>query len=123
MNWSKFAACVALLLPAIAARGAELEPRRLTTDGLLKTSPTFIDRSGTELIYVVEDIATRMRLMRFRPSDGASTPLHPDETRAEFEPACSPDGRLVSFVQSRGNLNLVLVIQELGSTKDVVVSV
>lgn len=121
MNWCSAIACVLLLAESAVSSAAE--PRRLTTDGLVKTSPTFIDRSGSELIYVVEDIATRMRLMRFRTSDGTSTPVHPDETRSEFEPACTSDGRLISFIQSRGNLNLVLVIQELGSTKDVVVSV
>ena len=123
MNWFKTLVAVALLSCTFSASGGELEPRRLTTDGLVKTSPVFVDRSGAELIYVVEDIATRMRLMRLRLSSGASEPLHPDETRSEFEPVCSSDGRLISFIQSRGNLNLVLVIQELGSKKEVVVSV
>jgi len=128
MSWCKFAAFVVALSLVTMARSAEPEPRRLTTDGLVKTSPTFIGRSGpdsneTELIYVVEDLATRMRLMRLRPSDLTTVPLHPDETRSEFEPTCSSDGRLVSFIQSRGNLNLVLVIQELASKKEVVVSV
>jgi TolB protein len=123
MSWCKFLVAVVALAATTAARGAELEPRRLTTDGLVKTSPVFVDRSGTELVYVVEDIATRMRLMRLRLSDGTSTPLHPDETRSELEPAFSPDGRLLSFIQSRGNLNLVVVIQELASKREAVINV
>ena len=136
MSWCKKIVAALVLVAVGRASAAELkavrdepvEPRRLTTDGLVKTSPTFVDRSGAELIYVVEDIATRMRLMRFRVDSGTggattSTPLHPDETRSEFEPTCSPDGRLISFIQSRGNLNLVLVIQELETKKEVVVSV
>ncbi|MCE9604365.1 MAG: hypothetical protein K8U03_05605 [Planctomycetia bacterium] len=108
---------------AIVAPSASAEPRRLTNDGLVKTSPTFLDRSGDELLYVVEDLPTRMRLMRLRPADGKSEPVHPDETRSEFEPACSPDGRMLSFVQNRGNLNLVLVIREPATKKEVAINV
>lgn len=99
------------------------EPQRLTTDGLVKTSPVFVDRAGDELLYVVEDLPNRMRLMRLRWADGRVEPVHPDETRAEFEPACSPDGRKLAFVQSRGNLNLVLVVQDLVAGKDLDVPV
>ena len=49
---------------------------------------------------------------------GRSTPVHPDETRSEFEPACSPDGRYLAFVQSRGNLSLALVIRDTMKNKD-----
>lgn len=127
MSWCKFSVALVAILATTFAEAAELEPRRLTTDGLVKTSPVFVDRSGTELVYVVEDIATRMRLMRLRlgsnSGDAPSTPLHPDETRSELEPAFSPDGRLLSFIQSRGNLNLVVVIQELASKREAVINV
>jgi Tol biopolymer transport system component len=123
MNWCRFSIALVVILATTVAEAAEPQPRRLTADGLVKTSPVFVDRSGTELVYVVEDIATRMRLMRLRLSDGTSTPLHPDETRSELEPAFSPDGRLLSFIQSRGNLNLVVVIQELASKREAVINV
>lgn len=42
-----------------------------------------------------------------------SAPLHPDETRSEFDPALTADGRWLSFVQSRGNLSLALVVKDL----------
>ena len=108
-------------------RAAEPEPLRLTDDGLVKTSPRFVDRSGSELVYVVEDTAVRMRLMRLQfdagmPIDSGS-PIHPDETRSEFEPAYSPDGGMLSFVQSRGNLNLVIMIKELATMREAVIDV
>lgn len=123
MSWFKTLVAIVSLSAATLAEGAELEPRRLTSDGLVKTSPVFVDRSGGELVYVVEDIATRMRLMRLRLSDGTTSPLHPDETRSEFEPAFSPDGRMLAFVQSRGNLNLVIVVQELATKREAVINV
>ena len=39
--------------------------------------------------------------------------LHLDETRSEFEPAVSRDGRYLAFVQNRGNLSLAMVIKDL----------
>ncbi len=110
--------CLMLALAAWNSWATGGEPRRLTTDGQLKTSPVFTDRSGDELIYVVEDLPSRMRLMRLRLADGKIEPVHPDENRAEFEPAFTPDGRKLAFVQSRGNLNLVLVIQDLDAGKE-----
>ena len=98
------------LLPRIVS--AE---ERLTHDGAVKTDPVFVDRSGQELVYVVNDLATRFRLMRLRMSDRQVTPVHADETRAEFEPSYSSDGRWTSYLQSRGNLNLALVVQETTS--------
>lgn len=127
MSWCKTLVACAMLACALEARGAELEPQRLTEDGLVKTSPTFVDRSGTELIYVVEDTAVRMRLMRLRFDAGvpidAGAAAHPDETRSEFEPACSPDGRFLAFVQSRGNLNLVIMIKDLMTMREAVIDV
>jgi Tol biopolymer transport system component len=117
MNWSN------VIVVVLSIVGTSPEPQRLTTDGLVKTSPVFVDRSGDELLYVVEDLPTRMRLMRLRLTDGRIEPVHPDETRAEFEPACSADGRKLAFVQSRGNLNLVLVIHDLVSGRDLDVPV
>lgn len=90
--------------------GAE---KRLTTDGRLKDSPTFVDRTGTELAFVVQETPSLMRLMRLRLSDGVVTPISPELEKNEFEPAFSSDGAWLASVQSRGNLSMSLVIRPL----------
>lgn len=97
--------------------GFSAEPRRLTTDGRLKSTPVFIDRSGTELIYVVQERPVQFRLVRLKLDDLTAVAVHPQETRTEFEPAASPDGRLMAFVQSRANLSLALVMRDTVSGK------
>lgn len=108
---------------SLLAFPADAETPRLTNDGLTKTSPTFVDRSGDELLYVVEDLPARMRIMRLRVADGQTEPIHPDVTQSEFEPACSLDGRMLSYVRSNGNLNLVLVIEEPAAVRETVLNV
>ena len=93
--------------PVVAA-----EPVRLTSDGRAKRDPVWLNPQGTELLYVVLDKPNRLQLMKLVVADGSTTPLHPDETRAEFEPAVSVDGRYLSFVQNRGNLSLALVVHD-----------
>jgi len=93
------------------------EPIRLTTDGRMKRDPVFLNPQGTELLYVLLDRPNRLRLMKLSLGSGLSTPLHPDETRSEFEPAVSADGRYLAFVQNRGNLSLALVVQDLIDNK------
>lgn len=99
-------------LPASAA-----EPQRLTMDGRVKRNPVLLNPSGTELLYVLHDKPNRLRLMKLSLKDGQSTPLHPDETRSEFEPAVSVDGRYLAYVQNRGNLSLAMVVHDLIENK------
>lgn len=93
------------------------EPIRLTTDGRMKRDPVFLNPQGTELLYVLLDKPNRLRLMKLSLEGSLSVPLHPDETRSEFEPAVSADGRYLAFVQNRGNLSLALVVQDLVDNK------
>lgn len=93
------------------------DPIRLTTDGRMKRDPVFLNPQGTELLYVLLDRPNRLRLMKLSLGSGASAPLHPDETRSEFEPAVSADGRYLAYVQNRGNLSLALVVQDLVDNK------
>lgn len=89
------------------------EPTRLTTDGRVKRDPVFSKPDGSELLFAVLDRPKQLRLMKLTLTNGKVEPVHPDETRSEFEPAVSRDGRFLAFVQNRGNLSLALVIKDL----------
>ena len=89
------------------------EPRRLTSDGRVKRDPAFMGATGTDIVYSLLEKPSQLRLMKLTLPDAVSTPLHPNETRSEFEPAVSADGRCITFVQNRGNLSLALVIEDL----------
>jgi TolB protein len=117
-NHDRWLGLIAALFTWLAVEPTMGETLRLTEDGVVKTDPVFVDRSGNELVYVVNDIPTRMRLMKLRLSEKTVSPVHADETRAEFEPSYSADGRLMAFVQSRGNLSLALVVKETNGTKE-----
>ena len=106
---------VALALP----RGIDAEDRRLTTDGRLKDSPVFIDRTGQEIAYVVQESPSLMRLMKLRLADLASQSMTASLDKNEFEPAFSSDGQWMASVQSRGNLSMALVIRQWPSGKEV----
>ncbi len=92
-------------------------PQQLTTDGRLKRDPVISKPDGSELIYVLLEKPNQLRLMKLSLKDGSVSTVHPDETRSEFEPAVSRDGRFLAFVQNRGNLSLALVIQDLVENK------
>lgn len=94
-----------------------LADEQLTFDGRLKSDPVFLGPSGEEVVYVVQDSPARLRLMRLRLADGEAVAMHADQTKAEFEPAVSPDGRFLAYVESRGNLSLALVIEDLEDKK------
>jgi len=86
------------------------EPVRLTKDGRSKRDPAFLNPQGTELLYVLLEKPNQLRLMKLSLMDHSTAALHPGETRSEFEPAVSSNGRYQAFVQNRGNLTLALVI-------------
>ncbi len=101
------------LLVALATRADASEPVALTTDGRVKRSPVLVGPDYSELLYVVLERPVQLRIMKLNLQTQESAPLHPDETRSEFDPALTADGRWLSFVQSRGNLSLALVVQDL----------
>lgn len=115
-----------VLLVAVAGLGfgqmlAAAEPIRLTTDGRVKRDPVFSKPDGSELLFVVLERPKQLRLMKLTLASSKAESLHPDETRSEFEPAVSRDGRFLAFVQNRGNLSLAMVIKDLmaGTQADV----
>ena len=99
----------ALMLTAVSAA----EPVRLTRDGRVKQGPVFTGATDLTILYSVLERPAQIRLARLSLADGTTTSVHPSETRSEFEPAISTDGRFISFVQNRGNLSLALVIEDL----------
>lgn len=112
MSFSASAAPVLILLGGLCiAAGAE-EAQPLTADGRLKRDPVFVGSSGKSLIFTVEEKPDQLRLMHLAVSERKSEPVHPDQTKSEFEPALSGDGRYLAFVQSRGNLSLALVLED-----------
>ncbi len=88
------------------------EPVRLTSDGHVKRDPVFFNAEETELLYVLLEKPAQLRLMKLSLANEIVTPLHPTETRSEFEPALSVNGRYLTYVQNRGNLSLALVIED-----------
>ncbi|HEV3384738.1 MAG TPA: hypothetical protein VG097_07975 [Gemmata sp.] len=104
---------------------------RLTTDGTLKQDPVFI-KGGDEIVYTLLESPVQMRLMRLNVAElarvsstkgtlaSSATKMHADVTTSEFEATFTADGSLYAFVQSRGNLNMKLVIRDAATAKDAV---
>lgn len=105
--------CVAVIFAVTARMSFAAEPHRLTNDGRVKRNPVYMGSDSPELLYAVLERPAQLRLMKFNLQTNISSPLHPDERRSEFDPDVSRDGRWLTFVQSRGNLSLALVSQDL----------
>jgi Tol biopolymer transport system component len=91
---------------------------RLTTDGVFKQDTTFV--RADELAFTVLESAVQTRIMRLKLGDGVAAKLHPDATTSEFEATFTADALAYAFVQSKGNLNLKLVIRDAATGKDAV---
>lgn len=104
----------AVLLFLFARSSCAGEPVRLTDDGRLKASPSFTNE-GAQLVFAVLENPKRYRLMRMDMADRTVEPLRADASSAEFEPACSGDGRYCAFVRQRGVLSLSLAILDTRS--------
>jgi len=103
---------------AVTAEPAlEKELTPLTRTGLFKRDPVFVD-GGESLVFVLLERPEQLRLMRLNLRNGATTPLHPDETRSELEPAFSRDGRYYAFLQSRSAASVAMVIRDTQESRD-----
>lgn len=103
----------------LASAGDLPAPQRLTTDGKVKTDPVFV-RGGSEVVYTVLESAVQQSLMKLKLEGGTPERLHADALTSEFEPSFSADGRFYTFIQSRGNLNLKLMIRDTKNSRDAV---
>ena len=84
--------------------------RQLTNDHRYKRDPVFLD--ANTLIYVVQARPEQLQLVRRDLKSGKQRPVHKDETRSELEPAVSPDGRFLAFLQSRSAASVGMVIED-----------
>lgn len=95
------------------------EPRRLTHDGRAKQDPVFAPQ-GEAVDFAVYESQIQISLIRLQLSNGEQTRINPKANSSEFEPAYSRNGSHMAFVQSRGNLNLKLVIRDLKTGQEAV---
>jgi TolB protein len=101
-------ACLMLFIACgTIARAAE--PRRLTTDGRRKFSPTFVN--AKELVFVDLEKPELSTIRRMQLSDLSVQPLHAKTNAQELEPAFSPDGQYCVFLRATGTLSVSLVIR------------
>jgi TolB protein len=91
---------------------------RLTTDGTQKFDPVFV--KPDEIVYTALESAVQTRIVRLKLGDKSATKLHTDATTSEFEATFTADASAYAFVQSKGNLNLKLVIRDAATGKDAV---
>lgn len=97
--------------------GIAAEPTALTRDGRAKQDPVFTP-AGDALDFTVYETPIQMSLFRLNLATGSQSRLHPSANVNEFEVCHSRNGSHIAFVQSRGNLNLKLVIRELKTNQD-----
>jgi TolB protein len=91
-----------------------MKVERLTKNGKLKMDPVFVNTGdGMAIVFTQQETPSLMCLMRMTFPGGKPERLHPHATMNEFEPTFPPDGSLYAFVQTRGNLNLKLVIRDV----------
>ncbi|WP_020475332.1 TolB family protein [Zavarzinella formosa] len=113
MNFSKLALIGLLLTSSLTAA----EPIRLTTDGGTKSDLAFTAK-GDEIVFTSLDLPTLLTLKRLKLADKTIDRLHPSATTSEYESTHTPDDGMYAFIQSRGNLNMRLVIRETKTGKE-----
>jgi TolB protein len=93
------------------------EPKQLTKDGRFKTDPVLVDK-GAAIVFTVQETPVQLSLMKLKLADGSETRLHPEAATGEFEATFTRDEAYYAFIQSRGNLNLKMVIRDVKGGKD-----
>lgn len=108
---------LSLIASLITAPMLAAEPVRLTNDGGTKSDPYFISK-GEEIVYTSLDQPTLLTIRRLKISDQISERLHPNANTSEYESSHSGDETFYAFIQSRGNLNMRLVVRETKTAKE-----
>ena len=108
-----------LLLVFIATFSFAAEPERLTEDGKLKLSPSFVG-NGKDVVYSVHDIPNRVTLTKLNRADRSTTAILPTLTAHQFDGVYSRDDRYLCYARSASNPQLVLVILDTRKEKEFV---
>ena len=95
---------------AVTTSASAAEPKRLTSDGRMKFSPSFINQD--EIGFVDFEKPTLTVIKRLNLKDGSVTPLHEGVDKQELEPAFWGDGRHSVFHRASGTLQTSLVIRD-----------
>jgi len=104
-----------LLLVATLATAPAAEPQRLTRDGRLKFSPTFLP-GGKQIVFSTHNVPNRVSLVRMNIADGKRELLYPSLTPHQFDADFSRDGRWHCFAMSATSPQMVLVIKDAKAT-------
>lgn len=95
--------------------------RQLTTDGLLKRDPIYIN-SGTAILYSVRAESPRLVLMRLDLQTGKTQRFHAKSNLVEFRPTISRDGQRLAFQRMTGNDVCSLYVEELSTGREQVIA-
>ncbi len=90
---------------------------QLTFDGRFKTSPVFA-KGTDEIVFVVLDNPTLMRLMRLTLHDGKVTAMHDEPMKSQFDPDFTPDGRYFVFAHTATILSVPIIIRDTTTGKE-----
>lgn len=111
-HWTFLVPCsIFLLLPPV---DADQPARQLTTDGLLKRDPIYVE-SGQAVLYSARAESPRLVLMRLDLLTGKTTRFHPESNLVEFRPMMSSDGATLAFQRMTGNDVCSLFVEEISS--------
>ena len=111
------ALCLAIVVSSTPCRAAE--PQRLTDDGRMKFSPTFLNEE--EIGFVDFEKPTLTIIKRLSLKDGRVTPLHKNVDKQELEPAFHGDGEHCVFHRASGTLQTSLIIRDEKQDEEIVV--
>jgi len=107
------------VLSVFVQAASAAEPKRLTHDGRIKFTPSFLNED--EIGFVDFEKPTLTIIKRLNLKDGTVTPLHENVDKQELEPAFSGDGRHCVFHRASGTLQTSLVIRDEQENEDIVI--
>jgi tol-pal system beta propeller repeat protein TolB len=87
-------------------------PKSLTADGGWKLAPCFAP-DGRSIVFCAHVKPNLVALVRLVPETAARETVFPSVVDHQFDPAISPDARLVAFAMSASSPQLVLSIRDL----------
>lgn len=91
---------------------------RITTDGVFKRDPRFIE-GGSHIMYCFDENPALIRMMKLKLGEKEARPMFNDAgNKHHIEPVFSPNGRYIVFTECTGNLTARLVLRDLQAKMD-----